>query len=63
MHHGPVWIHEFTNEVCNLFVNTDVQIRIYREFYHCIIYIAKEGCHVRILIRVAEDLDIIYIIN
>ena len=37
------------NDVCNLFVNTYVRIEIYREFYHCIIYIANEGCHVRIL--------------
>jgi hypothetical protein len=25
-----------------------VRIKIYREFYHCIIYIANEGRHVRI---------------
>jgi hypothetical protein len=25
-----------------------VQIKIYREFYHGIIYIANEGCHVKI---------------
>ena len=25
-----------------------MQIKIYREFYHSIIYIANEGCHVRI---------------
>jgi len=34
---------------CNLFVNT--QIKIYIEFYHCIIYIANEGRHVRIYVR------------
>jgi hypothetical protein len=26
-----------------------VRIKIYREFYHCIIYIANEGRHVRIV--------------
>ena len=36
------------NDVYNLFVNTHVQIKIYREFYHGIIYIANEGRHVRI---------------
>ena len=36
------------NDVCNLFVNTHERIRIYREFYHCIIDIANEGRHVRI---------------
>ena len=35
------------NEVCNLFVNTHERIKIYRKFYHCIIYIANEGRHVR----------------
>jgi hypothetical protein len=39
------------NDVCNLFVNTHVRIKIYREFYHCIIYIANEGRHIRILIK------------
>ena len=38
------------NDVCNFFVNTHVRIRIYREFYHCIIYIANEGRRVGILI-------------
>jgi hypothetical protein len=36
------------NDVCNFIVNTHVRIKIYREFYHCIIYIANEGRHVRI---------------
>ena len=36
------------NDVCNLFVNTHVRIKIYREFYH-IIYIANDGSHVEIL--------------
>ena len=34
---------------CNLFVN--MQIKIYIEFYHCIICIANEGHHVRIYVR------------
>ena len=29
-------------------VNAHMRIKIYREFYHCIIYIAKEECHIRI---------------
>jgi hypothetical protein len=37
-------------DVFNLFVNTYVRIKIYREFYQCIIYIANEGRHVRIII-------------
>ena len=48
IHHGSVWIHEFTKEWC-LFVNTHVRIQIYREFYHRIIYIADEGRHVKII--------------
>ena len=32
----------------NLFVNTHVRVKIYREFYHSIIYITTEGRHVRI---------------
>jgi hypothetical protein len=36
------------NGVCNLFVNTHELIKIYREFYHCIIYLVNEGRHVRI---------------
>ena len=31
------------NDVYNLIVNTHVRIKIYREFYHGIIYIANEG--------------------
>ena len=42
MHYGPVWIHEITNDV------THVGIKIYRDFYHGIIYITKEGRIVRI---------------
>jgi hypothetical protein len=37
------------NYVNNLFYNTHVRITIYREFYHSIIYIAKEGRYVRII--------------
>jgi len=29
-----------------------VQIKIYHEFYLCIVYIANEGCHVRIIYNV-----------
>jgi hypothetical protein len=36
------------NDVCNLFVNAHVRIKIYLEFYHSIIYIANEGPHVLI---------------
>ena len=36
------------NDVCNLLVNTYAHIKIYREFFHGIIYIANEGRHVRI---------------
>jgi hypothetical protein len=43
------YINSFRNDVYDLFFNTHVQIKIYREFYHCIIYIANnEGRHVRI---------------
>ena len=42
------YMNSLGNDVCNLFVNTHEQIKIYREFYHCIIYIANEGRHVRI---------------
>jgi hypothetical protein len=53
MHHGPVWVHELKRkEVCNLFVNTHERIEIYREFYHCIIYIANEGRQFRLTIIV-----------
>ena len=37
------------NDVYDLFVNMHVRIKIYHEFYDCIIYIAKEGRHVRII--------------
>jgi len=35
-------------DVYNLLVFTHVRIKIYREFYHGIIYIANEGRHFRI---------------
>jgi hypothetical protein len=43
------YMNSLRNDVCNLYVNTHVRIKIYREFYHCIIYIANEGRHVRIM--------------
>ena len=49
------YMYSLGNDVCNLFVNTHEQIKIYREFYHCIIYIANEECHVRI----SENTEII----
>ena len=53
MHHGPVWMNTWIHlEICNLFVNTHVRIKIYREFYHWIIYIANEWRHVRIAYNV-----------
>jgi hypothetical protein len=42
------YVNSQGNDVCNLFVNTHERIKIYREFYHCIIDIANEGRHVRI---------------
>ena len=39
------------NDVFNLFVNVHVRIKIYREFYQCMIYIPNEGRHVRILYK------------
>ena len=42
------YMNSVRNDVCNLFVNTHVLIKIYRDFYHCVIYIANEGRHVRI---------------
>ena len=43
------YMNSLRKDVCNLFVNTHVRIQIYREFYLCIIYIANEGRHVRII--------------
>ena len=42
------YMNSLRNAACNLFVNTHVRIKIYREFYH-IIYIANDGSRVRIL--------------
>jgi len=36
------------NDVYNVFVNTHVRIKIYRAFYHGIIYKANEGRHAKI---------------
>ena len=42
------YMHSYRNDVYDLFVNTHLRIKIYREFYHGIIYIANEERHVRI---------------
>ena len=39
------------NGVYYLFFNTHVRIKIYREFYNSIIYIANEGRHIRIFLQ------------
>jgi hypothetical protein len=39
----------YRNDVLNLSDHTHVRIKIYREFYHGITYIANEGYHVRII--------------
>jgi hypothetical protein len=36
------------NDVHNLSINAHVQSKIYREFYHNIVYIPNEGHHIRI---------------
>jgi hypothetical protein len=41
-------MNSLRNDVYDLFVNIHVWNTIYLEFYHSIIYIANEGCHVRI---------------
>jgi hypothetical protein len=43
-------MNSLRNDVCNLFVNTHVRIKIYWEFHHGIIYIVNEGRHVDIYI-------------
>ena len=48
MHDGPVWMHTITNDGNNLFDNTHVRIKIYRDFHHGIIYITNERRNVRI---------------
>jgi hypothetical protein len=35
------YMHSLRNDVCNLFVNTHVRIKIYRKLYHGIIYTAN----------------------
>jgi hypothetical protein len=47
------------NEINNSFNNTHVQIKIYREFYHDIIYIANEGRRVIIIVLHVKLLTII----
>ena len=42
------YMKSLINDILNLSDNTHVQIEIYREFYHVIVYKAKEGCHIRI---------------
>jgi hypothetical protein len=41
------YIKSLGNEMNNLFDNMHVQIKIYQEFYHGIIYIANEGRHIK----------------
>ena len=43
------YINSLRNYVNNVCGNTHVRIKIYREFYHGITYIANEGYHVRII--------------
>ena len=43
------YMNSLRNDVYNLFVNTHVRIKIYREFYRSIIYTANEERHVRII--------------
>ena len=38
----------FVKVLFRTIANTHVPIKIYREFYHSIIYIANKGCHVKI---------------
>ena len=42
------YMKSLRNDVNNLFDNTHVLLKINPEFYHSIIYIANDGCHVRI---------------
>jgi hypothetical protein len=44
------YMNSVRHDVCNMFVYTLVWIKIYREFYHCIIYITNERRHVRIVL-------------
>ena len=53
MHHGSVceYMNLLRNGAYNLFVNTHVRIKIYREFHYGIIYKANERLHVWIDIK------------
>jgi hypothetical protein len=42
------YIKSLSNDFHNLSDNTHVRIKIYGEFYHGIVYIAHEGCNIRI---------------
>ena len=57
-------LYEYTNllrnEVYNLLVNTHAWIKIHRQFYHAIIYMANEGRHVRINVRPLRGLSFIW---
>jgi hypothetical protein len=39
------YIKSHSIDLHNLFDMTHVRIKIYQEFYHCIVYIANEGRH------------------
>jgi hypothetical protein len=43
------YMKSHSNDFFNMSDNTHMQIKIYQEFYHCIIYIANEGHHVSIM--------------
>ena len=42
------YIISLSNDLHNLSDNTHVRIKIYREFFHSIVYIANEGRHIKI---------------
>ena len=42
------YMESLINDIHNLPDNMHVQIERYREFYHVIVYKAKEGFHIRI---------------
>ena len=50
------------NDVYNLFVNTQMRIKIYRKFYESIIYIAIEGRHVRIVFKINEPAGVCFVV-
>ena len=41
------YMKSIRNDVDNLFDNRHMRIKLYQEFYHNIIYIINERCHVR----------------